>query len=530
MAPRILILKVSVIPSGEQRRSEQRSVNPVKPPEVYASLRAKRYWVFSALIFLLMVARTLTGFWLGDFWMHAAVVRELATHPFSPLHPQLLIAAPHAYSSPYLLGVALVSRLMNLDPITALALAGLANLVLFLAAFRWFIVSFFDNEREAISFYALLFVLVLWGKDPWFWSAFFHISVLGFVLPYPSTFASACMFVSFGLYLSHLRGGGTGSYLLLIPVMSVIFLSHPPTAIVTCIALTSFSLGFPGRFSVRNIITLFAAFALSFCLAAAWPYYSFIGLLMAQAPDFHGDSRMLYQQVLNRIFPALVGIPLLALRLRKNILDPLAVTFLGLTAVYCYGYVSHRWGYGRVISHMVMMLQIALAAFAPRIESRVRARTVVVLSYAGMLVIAVVFMLNVRAYKGDDYRKYAFLSSSTKQYDLVLSDLETSWYIPSFGGKVIAHPFPVYFVPDYAERKRDLLLFFSERTTDDERRAIIRKYRPDYLLLRKALSGTSPALYNSLARFGTVVYSDGNFLLLSLKEYQGALSPPGRVK
>jgi hypothetical protein len=154
----------------------------------------------------------------------------------------------------------------------------------------------------------------------------------------------------------------------------------------------------------------------------------------------------------------------------------------------------------------------------------------VALSYAGMLVIAVVFMLNVRAYKGDDYRKYSFLSSSTKQYDLVLSDLETSWYIPSFGGKVIAHPFPVYFVPDYAERKRDLLLFFSERTTDDERMAIIRKYRPDYLLLRKALSGTSPALYNSLARFGTVVYSDGNFLLLSLKEYQGALSPPGRVK
>jgi hypothetical protein len=284
---------------------------------------------------------------------------------------------------------------MNLDPITALALAGLANLVLFLAAFRWFIVSFFDNEGEAISFYALLFVLVLWGKDPWFWSAFFHISVLGFVLPYPSTFASACMFVSFGLYLSHLRSGGTDSYLLLIPVMSVIFLSHPPTAIVTCIALTSFSLGFPGR----NIITLFAAFALSFCLAAAWPYYSFIGLLMAQAPDFHGDSRMLYQQVLSRIFPALVGIPLLALRLRKNILDPLAVTFLGMTSVYCYGYVSHRWGYGRVISHMVMMLQIALAAFAPRIESGVRARTVVALSYAGMLVIAVVFMLNVRAYR-----------------------------------------------------------------------------------------------------------------------------------
>jgi len=502
----------------------------MKPFEPYTLLKQNRYWFFSGLLFMLMAARTLTGVWLGDFWQHAAVVRELATNPLSPRHPQLLVGAPHAFSSPFSFAVALISRMMNLDPVTALALAGLVNFALFLVAFRWFIVSFFDNDGEASSFYALLFVLVLWGKDPWFWSAFFHISVLGFVLPYPSTFASACMFVSLGLYLSHLRSGGTAYYLLLIPVVSVIFLSHLPTAVVTCVVLTSFSLGFPGRFLVKNIMALFAAFALSFCLAAAWPYYSFIGLLTAHAPDFHGDSRMLYQQVLIRIFPALVGIPLLALRLRKNILDPLAVTFLGLTAVYCYGYLSHRWGYGRVISHMVMMLQITLAAFAARMESRLRAGTVVALSYAGMLVIAVVFMVNVRVYQGDDYRKYSFLSLYTEQYDLVLSDLETSSYLPAFGGKVIAQPFPVYFVPDYAERKRDLLLFFSQPATDEERMAIIKKYKPDYLLIRKALSGASPAVYNSLARFGTVVYSDRDFLLLSLKEYRSDPASQGRTK
>jgi hypothetical protein len=502
----------------------------MKPFELYAYLRAKRYWVFSALLFILMAARTLTGVWLGDFWEHAAVVRELATNLLLPRHPQLLVEAPHAYFSPYSLGVALISRLMNLNPVSSLAVAGLANLVLFLIAFRWFIVRFFDEDGEAISFYALLFVLVLWGSDPWFWSAFFHISVLGFVLPYPSTFASASMFVSFGLYLSHLKNGGKGYYLLLIPVMSVIFLTHPPTAIVTCIALISFSVGYAGRFSLRNVGVLFVAFALSFGLATAWPYYSFFGLLMEHASDFHGDSKMLYQQVIVRTFPALVGIPLLVLRMRKNILDPLSLTFLGLTVVYCYGYLSNRWGYGRVISHMMMVLQITLAPLATRIESRLTGRTVVKLSYAAMLLLAIIFVLNLRTYRGDDYRKYSFLSRYTRQYDLVLSDLETSLYIPAFGGKVIANPYPVYFVPDYAERKRDLVLFFAEATTDDERTGIIRKYKPDYLLLRKALSGAGPALYNSLARFGTVVYSDRDFLLLSLKEYQSEPASQGRRK
>jgi hypothetical protein len=186
--------------------------------------------------------------------------------------------------------------------------------------------------------------------------------------------------------------------------------------------------------------------------------------------------------------------------------------------VYCYGYFSRQWGYGRVISHMMMVLQIALAFLAARVESRLSAKTIVRLSYAGVFVLFVIYILNLVSYKRDDYRKYAFLSSYTKQYDLVLSDLETSVYIPAYGGKVIANPYPVYFVPDYESRKRDVRLFFSEEITSDERMGIIRKYNPDYLLLKKALSGTSPALYNSLAQLGSVIYSDRNFLLLSLRK------------
>jgi predicted MFS family arabinose efflux permease len=65
----------------------------MKPFESYVFLRQNRYWIFSSVLFMLMVARTLTGFWTGDFWAHAAVVQELATNPLSPRHPQLLVEA-----------------------------------------------------------------------------------------------------------------------------------------------------------------------------------------------------------------------------------------------------------------------------------------------------------------------------------------------------------------------------------------------------------------------------------------------------
>jgi hypothetical protein len=503
---------------GERRALAEGTVRFSRP---YAFFREERYWFLAALLFILMFARTLTGVWLGDFWEHAAVVRELAANPLFPRHPQLLVQAPHAFFSPYSLGLALISRLTSLSPITTLAIAGLANLVLMLLAFRWFIDLFFESDRSATAFYALLFVLLLWGRDPWFWSAFFHIYVLGFVLPYPSSFAFACMFASFGLYLSYLKSRMKGHYLLLVPVMSLVLITHPTTAIVMYITLFSLSLGFPGKSSLHNIAVLLAASAISFGLAAAWPYYSFIGLITGQSPDFHSQSKVLYQQVLMRTFPAAIGIPFLAVRLRKNIKDTLTLTFLGLTVVYCYGYLSDLWGYGRVISYMMIVLQLTLASFAARIESGWPARRVVKLSYAVMLALAVIFIFNLVTYKGDDYRKYSFLSRYTKQYDLVLSDVDTSLYVPVFGGKVIASSHPVYFVPDYAERKRDLKLFFAEGTTKDERTGIIRKYKPDYLLIKQALLERSPALRNSLSQLGTVIYSDRNFLLLSLKKIYG---------
>jgi alpha-1,6-mannosyltransferase len=317
-----------------------------------------------------MIAQTLIGTWTGDFWEHAAVVRELASNPFSPKHPQLITDVPHAYFSPYSLGVAFIARVMNLHPVHALSLTGIMNFVLIIICLRWFIMIFFEKQGEAISFYSLLFILVLWGKDPWIFSAFVHIYALGFVLPYPSTIAMALTFLSFSIYALYLKSSRLIYFLLLPPLMTTVLLTHPPTALFMYLFLFSLSLGYLKKFSYRNFLLLTCALLLSFLGAKGWPYYNFINLISEQSPDFHYSSTILYDRLLVRTFPLLLGVPIVVLRLRRNILDPLALTFTGLIVVYLYGYMSNNWGYGRHISHIAIILQITLATSFVTIDSR----------------------------------------------------------------------------------------------------------------------------------------------------------------
>ena len=93
--------------------------------------------------------------WIGDFWEHSAVVRELATHILHPKHPQLLSDAPHAFYTPYTVMVALLARTLRLSAVTALSIMGLFNLLLFFLGLRLFVRSIALKHRIATAFCTL---------------------------------------------------------------------------------------------------------------------------------------------------------------------------------------------------------------------------------------------------------------------------------------------------------------------------------------------------------------------------------------
>ncbi|MBS1668452.1 MAG: hypothetical protein JST58_13835 [Bacteroidetes bacterium] len=58
------------------------------------------------------------------------------------------------------------------------------------------------------------------------------------------------------------------------------------------------------------------------------------------------------------------------------------------------------------------------------------------------------------------YRKFDFLRTTIHDDDIVLSDAQSNWIIPSFNGKVIWSIHPLYWLNDIYQRRADVKSFF----------------------------------------------------------------------
>jgi len=481
--------------------------------------------VLSLLILLLVISHAIYGGRGGDFWHHSAVVRELATHPFAPGHPYYLSDVPHKFYSPYALCVAWVSRMTGLSVIATLSFAGIINLILQLIFLRFFISSLFGSkDSEAISFYALLFILVLWGRSPWVYSGFFHLRALGYVLPYPSAFATAFMFLSFSVYIMIMRGGKQAWFFLLLAIGALVLLTHPIVAIAMYTGLVALAIGLHGQQSFRNHLLLAGIIILSFLIALAWPYFPFIDLVLSETCVSDPGNYCMYQGVFARIFPALLGLPLLMLRVRSNWRDPMGLMFFGLCLMYLYGGITGHWSYGRLISYIVLILQLTVAAWVAGLESRAAVGGIQSWAYKGTMAVVLLCVINTlpalihyRPGRPNNYDRYRFISNHITQYDVVFSDSRTSWIVPAFGGKVVATPHPFVFIKDNEARRQDAERFFKDGITYSGRLDIIRKYGVNFILIDKKKGTVSAEKMRSFERFGDIVYSDSYFILIKVR-------------
>ena len=144
-----------------------------------------RYILLVSFLFIQVLAFSLQGIWVEDFWEHSAAVNAFMRDPLNPAHPQLGLNAPHTFLNPYTFIVALSASTLHLTSITALSIFGLLNFGVLCWGLKTFISSICDQDADKVSFYALLFVLFLWGSKPWPYSGFFNYQIFLFNLPYP---------------------------------------------------------------------------------------------------------------------------------------------------------------------------------------------------------------------------------------------------------------------------------------------------------------------------------------------------------
>jgi hypothetical protein len=498
------------------------------------------YVVLALVLFALLVSETINqtvhGSWIGDYWEHAAVIRELTHHPFDPSHPLFALDAPNQFFSPYAVALGLLARVVGLSAGQVLAVGGIGNVLLLLCVLPSF-VRLFSKEKRA-AFYSLLFMLLLWGQHPWLWSGFFHLDALGLVVPYPSTFATALAMWILVAWSRYLNAPSTGRIGFVACGSAVVLLTHPPVAAFLFAALAAFAAERKGTLIARlRPLALVVGVALG--VALLWPYYPFLTLLREQHV-FDASNVSLYRGVVSVLFPLSLAFLVLPGRVRANSRDPLVLTVACLIALYVAGWALSRWSLGRVLPMMVILLDVALAARLAQWQLRMRGPRVF-----GAAVVAAVVLLGwidmslradvSRAIPGNGARGpgyyYSTLLARVPPGQVVMSSISTGWEVPAYGGRIVASLHPEAFVADARQRDQAVSTFFQRTTSKGERRLLMSRYDARYVLV----SRTADPGYSKLLTMGRVVGDAGGYVLLEAPltisaRLAGGCPAPGRCR
>lgn len=477
-----------------------------------------------------MASQTLNGNWVGDFWEHAAAVRELARAPFDPDHPLFALHSPHLDFAPYPLLLGLTSRATGLSPVSTLEIAGLINLVLLLVGLRFFVKVF--SGRPNAPFYALLFLLLLYGWSPWEASGLLNLNSLGFVLSYPSTFAIMATFFAVALFNRWLRR--EGSAWLLVPVgllcMAAV-VTHPASATFAYPLLAVLLLR--SRSTEANVLVPAGiTIAGSIGLALAWPYFSLVTLFTDNVGIYDETNRFIYDSAVTRALPLVLVAPIVWVRLRRDWRDPLSLLAVLYAILYAYGYVSGHWNWGRTISFEFIVAFVLMGEFVSELESRARSgkldrRLRVGLAVAASLLL-VLELVNMRSGIEDAkpgatvlsdpgtnrFPGYAAVFRGTSRDAVTLAGLKTGRGIPVYAGKVVAYNNPQAFVDDQAQRQADVRRFFSPSTTPAEKRAIVDRYGVTYVFLDRDQANDASLAPAAIRVLGPVVRAEDGFELI----------------
>ncbi len=494
-----------------------------------------RYSVLVLILFLKFFAFASNGFWSGDFWEHSAAIKEFIERSSHPQHPLFLLEAPSAFMSPYAFLVAALARALSLSSIDALSIFSLFNFLLFAFGLKRFCSVVSPAKGEVTAFYSLLLTLFLWGNNPWPYSGFFHFEIIETTLPYPSSFSIALSLIGLSLILKPFTSFIIINYLLLFIIVWFVLLSHPLTFIFLTSGLFFLSFSFDlytfKKLLVISLVIFFAVITTFF-----WPYFSLYDLLIGGSKVYHTSNLVMYLNVLDRIWPNIILLPILFWAFRFRLLFIIFLWFLSLCILYIYGIVSSNYSYGRIISYCILLLHITSACVIAHLEC------IISKSYSGfirtyqMLLIVTLFFLSLSWLPSSTtrlltlahqfsknnifdnqhtYKHLVFIQRFVKSDQLVLSDMNTSWKVPTFGGKVIASLHPQAFILDTFERQQDIDIFFNAQTNKDQRLKLISKYKPHFLLLDLHNASTN-FIENDLSQLIELIDSNEQYRLYRL--------------
>jgi hypothetical protein len=489
-----------------------------------------RYLVLAAVVTVLTAIQTANGQWSSDMWEHVAVVRGLIDDPFSATAGLSLL------DTPYTVTLGLLASITGVSAVTILSLAAIGNVVLLLVAFRLFVLEATQNERA--PFWALVFLVLLWGPSPYRFSGFFNLNSIGFVLPYPSAFATG---IAFLVLTAALRASVDRRWQWFAAVAvgtGTVFLVHPITGLWLGAGLLAVAIS--RMRDAHGWIWLAGSGALGLVLTFAWPYFRVVDLV--GETDAGSANRAMYDGVLLRLLPALVvGLWVIWRRLRVDRRDLLALMLAGGVAIYTYGYLADEYAYGRSLALVVLVLDVAAGDGVGRVERRFQWRRAGPWARAGALLLGALLvfgLINTRSgvvrmaptwllptsmRSSDELRRvddqYGFLSRYVGADDVVIGTTsEDNRVIPAIAGQPLR---PYWKAPgphDASARAAAEAEFLDPGTASARRSAIQEQYDVRYVLLHSTSSGATSLVHVLESEGAKVVFDDDGFELVALPQ------------
>ena len=496
---------LSATPSIDMRMTRR-----VRPPNAAGS---PFLWL-SAILIAIMAIEAAEGGWVADFWLHTAVVNELARSPFHPANPLVVGPYPDFYFSPYLLLLALIVRVTGLPTAAVLAAAGIANLGILLVAFR-LLVGCFTGKSQAAAI-GLVVVLLAWGIRTWEWSGFLNLAGLPLILPYPSTFATALMLLSWVLLIRTIRRPNALGFAGLALTGAIIGLTNPYALLNGMLGYAAILIAEYRSWSGRLMGGLALAALACGAMALAWPYFPILDALKS-SPAAAAIHRPLYSGILEGAGLASVGLPAIWWRWRRQRTDWLVWLFIFAALLLALGWVLRDYQFGRVWPVVVLPLQLAAALeVADPPSGRNRWLTI---GFGVLVAIAVIVGLRggagglVRAipasYMSPALRAQLYIVPPTsfpvvarclRSNDVVATDnLIAERALPGYGAKVVAPGYPSPLIPDEAQRHADENALFTKSTTREMVESILARYHVRWVLWDPARPLAAPSVYRVVA-------------------------------
>ncbi|MFS4095420.1 hypothetical protein [Streptomyces sp. AF1A] len=476
----------------------EEQVSRPEPPS--ATARAGRALPHAAAVLvvalLLLVIVRLP--WIGDLGMHAATLQRLRHDLLHPGNPLVDADTPSPYYSPWMLVLGAVAKLTGLSVFRVLRIGALVGLGL-LATGVWRYVRTLSAHRAAPAL-AFLSLVLLWGTAVFNWSGFVGLNSLALTVSYPSVFALGLTFHFWAWLTRALRARAAWpGWLGLGALWALILLCHQFTGVVATLgALATVIAARPGR---QVWLRVGAGLALGAVLLWLWPYYDFFALFSAGA-DLEAIHKPLYQHLAERFGLVLLGVAALALRLRRDRWDPLAVFFLLGVLVFAAGGLTGHYSWGRALPAALIPAQLAAAlevVSAGRRALRIGwacvlgvALAVGAWSQAGMLgyVTGKGALPSVLARKYEaPWVGYHWITPWVKYGDVVMARTVPSRQIPAYGPYTVAPGYPDVFLGDAAWREAAVSRYFDARTTPEVRRGIVREYGVRWVVGPRWLAG-----------------------------------------